>query len=188
MEGVALSRKSGKSNIDRQWCATSSRHESTTSRSSTPFLSDNWNTSGMMGRRIVLLALLHAIFLFGKIDAANAFVACRSLLDRTVPPATSLNAKNVPNLVASSLVASSIMIGTASFNPPAAQSFAPSDYASETVQQVVRSLKDASGDVEATFKVYENIAGIITEGTGIGGMVNYSKSLIGIRSCSEGTA
>lgn len=53
--------------------------------------------------------------------------------------------------------------------------YVPSDYASETVQAVVQELKTASGNVDATFKAYEEIAGIITEGKGVGGMVNYSE-------------
>ena len=53
--------------------------------------------------------------------------------------------------------------------------YIPSDYASETVTTVIQDLKSASGKNEATFNVYENIAGIITEGKGVGGMINYSK-------------
>lgn len=51
--------------------------------------------------------------------------------------------------------------------------YIPSDYASETVTTVIQDLKSASGKNEATFNVYENIAGIITEGKGVGGMINY---------------
>jgi hypothetical protein len=54
--------------------------------------------------------------------------------------------------------------------------YVPSDYASDTVQAAVQELMTASGNIEQTFKAYENIAGIITEGKGVGGMVNYSKS------------
>jgi hypothetical protein len=58
---------------------------------------------------------------------------------------------------------------------PASHAYVPSDYASDTVQAAVQELTTASGNVDATFKAYENIAGIITEGKGVGGMVNYSK-------------
>jgi hypothetical protein len=43
------------------------------------------------------------------------------------------------------------------------------------VQAAVQELTSASGNIDQTFKAYENIAGIITEGKGVGGMVNYSK-------------
>jgi hypothetical protein len=43
------------------------------------------------------------------------------------------------------------------------------------VTEAVNSLKDAAGDSETTFKVYEGIAAIITEGKGVGGSINYSK-------------
>ena len=59
--------------------------------------------------------------------------------------------------------------------PQAAYAYIPSDYASETVTTVIQDLKKASGNGDETFKVYENIAGIITEGKGVGGMVNFSK-------------
>eukprot|EP00537_Pseudo-nitzschia_pungens_P011300 CAMPEP_0172382588 /NCGR_PEP_ID=MMETSP1061-20121228/544_1 /TAXON_ID=37318 /ORGANISM="Pseudo-nitzschia pungens, Strain cf. pungens" /LENGTH=309 /DNA_ID=CAMNT_0013110525 /DNA_START=180 /DNA_END=1109 /DNA_ORIENTATION=- len=54
-----------------------------------------------------------------------------------------------------------------------ANAYIPSDYASETVQNAIQDLKAASGNVDETFKVYENIAGIITEGKGVGGQINY---------------
>jgi hypothetical protein len=59
--------------------------------------------------------------------------------------------------------------------PQAAYAYIPSDYASDTVQTVIQDLKKASGNGDETFKVYESIAGIITEGKGVGGMVNFSK-------------
>jgi len=54
-----------------------------------------------------------------------------------------------------------------------ANAYIPSDYASETVQTAIQDLKAASGKVDETFKVYESIAGIITEGKGVGGQINY---------------
>eukprot|EP00339_Tiarina_fusa_P010371 CAMPEP_0117061000 /NCGR_PEP_ID=MMETSP0472-20121206/42437_1 /TAXON_ID=693140 ORGANISM="Tiarina fusus, Strain LIS" /NCGR_SAMPLE_ID=MMETSP0472 /ASSEMBLY_ACC=CAM_ASM_000603 /LENGTH=246 /DNA_ID=CAMNT_0004779445 /DNA_START=101 /DNA_END=841 /DNA_ORIENTATION=+ len=75
------------------------------------------------------------------------------------------------NLVASTILATSLAI--AASTPLPAQAYIPSDYASETVQTAIKTLKDASGNVDETFKAYEMIAGIITEGEGVGGMVNY---------------
>ncbi|CAB9510532.1 expressed unknown protein [Seminavis robusta] len=51
--------------------------------------------------------------------------------------------------------------------------FAYNDYASDTVQSAMQTLKDAGGDADRTFDAYENIAEIIAEGKGIGGSVDY---------------
>eukprot|EP00559_Dactyliosolen_fragilissimus_P001900 CAMPEP_0184864716 /NCGR_PEP_ID=MMETSP0580-20130426/15904_1 /TAXON_ID=1118495 /ORGANISM="Dactyliosolen fragilissimus" /LENGTH=278 /DNA_ID=CAMNT_0027363619 /DNA_START=133 /DNA_END=969 /DNA_ORIENTATION=+ len=48
------------------------------------------------------------------------------------------------------------------------------DYASETVSEVVQSLKDSVGSVDKTFKVFEGLADIITEGKGVGGSLSYT--------------
>lgn len=79
-------------------------------------------------------------------------------------------------IIKSSILAASIVI--AATNPllsPTSHAYDTSDYATETVQQVVKSLKESSGNVEETFKLYESIADIITEGKGVGGMINYRK-------------
>ena len=105
---------------------------------------------------------------------AGAFVTPSSGLD-TLRPQTILDAQKQPhqNIVASAILATAVTV--AASNPVPAQAYVPSDYASETVQEAVQSLKNAAGNVEETFKAYENIAGIITEGKGVGGMVNYSE-------------
>lgn len=54
-----------------------------------------------------------------------------------------------------------------------ANAYDASDYASDAVETVVKSLKDANGDENQIFRTYENIADIITEGKGVGGIVNY---------------
>jgi hypothetical protein len=77
------------------------------------------------------------------------------------------------NLVASSILAASLAFAVVSAPLPAAQAYDASDYATETVQTVVQTLKDASGNTEQTFKAFESIAAIITEGKGVGGMINY---------------
>lgn len=58
---------------------------------------------------------------------------------------------------------------------PPAIAFEDSDYASETVTASVDSLKKAGSDAAETFKAFENIAAIITEGKGVGGSINYRK-------------
>jgi len=47
-----------------------------------------------------------------------------------------------------------------------------SDYASETVTETVQIVKDATGNVGATFKAFEGINDIVTEGRGVGGAIN----------------
>jgi hypothetical protein len=54
-----------------------------------------------------------------------------------------------------------------------AMAYDPTDYASETVQSTIRALKDTAGNAEATYKVYEEMNSIITEGKGVGGSINY---------------
>jgi len=51
--------------------------------------------------------------------------------------------------------------------------YEPTDFASETVTQVVDSLKRSAGNIEDTFNTYTDIAAIITEGKGVGGAINY---------------
>lgn len=70
-------------------------------------------------------------------------------------------------------IVSSMALSTTNAENFAASAYIPTDYASETVQTVINDLKSASGNCDETFKVYENIAGIITEGKGVGGMINY---------------
>lgn len=47
------------------------------------------------------------------------------------------------------------------------------DYASETVQDVLLRLQNNYGNIDGTIKVYEDIVAIITEGKGIGGNINF---------------
>jgi hypothetical protein len=64
-------------------------------------------------------------------------------------------------------------------SPASSPAYEDTDYASETVQSAVQSLKDASGNSEQTFKSYENVADIITEGKGVGGTINYKGVQLG---------
>lgn len=73
------------------------------------------------------------------------------------------------NLLASTALVTLITLAT----PTLSTAYNPTDYASETVQDVLTALKSASGNVEQTFKVYEDINSIITEGKGVGGDINY---------------
>jgi hypothetical protein len=59
--------------------------------------------------------------------------------------------------------------------------YSDTDYASETVQTTIKALKDAAGDAAATFKAYETLADIITEGSGLGGSVNFQG--VTVRAC-----
>ena len=55
----------------------------------------------------------------------------------------------------------------------AAHAYEESDYASETVTEVVSQLKSNAGDVDRTFGTLEEVAKIITEGKGVGGTLTY---------------
>ena len=79
----------------------------------------------------------------------------------------------LPSMVVAGAIWMGIVSGTT--HADVANAYYASDYASETVQTTVKNLKAAAGNVDETFKVYENVAGIITEGKGVGGMVNYRK-------------
>jgi hypothetical protein len=123
----------------------------------------------MMMQRIVFLSLLLK-------SSCHAFVAPGSQLDATrsrQPTVLSAHKQQSNNLVASSILAASLAFAVVSVPLPAAQAYDASDYASETVQTVIQTLKDASGNTEQTFKAFESIAAIITEGKGVGGMINY---------------
>jgi hypothetical protein len=50
---------------------------------------------------------------------------------------------------------------------------AQTDYSSEVVVTAIQSLQESQGNVERTFKAYENIGDMITEGKGLGGSVNF---------------
>jgi len=69
------------------------------------------------------------------------------------------------------LVLSTIPISTTTTQP--AFAYEESDYASETVTNVVSQLKSTSGNVDETFKTLEDVAKIITEGKGVGGTLTY---------------
>lgn len=75
------------------------------------------------------------------------------------------------NVLASSFLAASVAI--AATNPLPAQAYSPNDYVSDTVQDVIATLKQSRGNMEGTFQAYESVAEIISEGKGVGGMVNY---------------
>mmetsp|Transcript_13186 Transcript_13186/g.24772 ORF Transcript_13186/g.24772 Transcript_13186/m.24772 type:complete len:207 (+) Transcript_13186:1-621(+) len=76
------------------------------------------------------------------------------------------------------MIASTISLSVLNIHAPAAWS-AYENYNDslnsndvDTVANVVHSLKDSSGDAAASFKVFESINEIITEGKGVGGMIN----------------
>ena len=91
----------------------------------------------------------------------------------------SMDMDNMKKGIASLMVASTICLSTLNINSAAANAY--DDYTStesndvDTVLNVVQSLKDASGDAAASFKVFESINEIITEGKGVGGMISSCK-------------
>mmetsp|Transcript_942 Transcript_942/g.1492 ORF Transcript_942/g.1492 Transcript_942/m.1492 type:complete len:202 (-) Transcript_942:74-679(-) len=72
---------------------------------------------------------------------------------------------------ASLMVSTMVLLNT--FAVPSAGAYEDTDYASDTVQNVIRSLQESKGDATKTFSAYEEIAAIITEGKGVGGEIDY---------------
>ena len=73
------------------------------------------------------------------------------------------------------LTAAITLSSTTTVLPPTPAHAESLDYAAEdTIDIVLRNLKDATGDTAKSFKVFESINDIITEGTGVGGSLSYS--------------
>ena len=81
--------------------------------------------------------------------------------------------------VTSLTFAAMIALSTASVTPGVAQAY--EDYTEmndiETVETVIKSLQESSGNAAASFKTFESISDIITEGKGVGGMISSCKYL-----------
>jgi len=84
-----------------------------------------------------------------------------------------LEQKKGRNPNAGHLITAAALAGVLATSPMPSQAYDANDYASETVQAAVQSLKDASGNIEQTFKEFKNVADIITEGKGVGGTINF---------------
>ncbi len=110
---------------------------------------------------VALLALIHAISAFG--------------ISRTTRASLPLKAHDTKfqNVVTSAIIASTLALSPLA--PPPAIAYEDSDYASETVTAAVDALRNSGSDAAGTFKVFEDIAAIITEGKGVGGSINYRK-------------
>lgn len=66
-----------------------------------------------------------------------------------------------------------LALSAAPLSSQPAFAYEESDYASETVTNVVSQLKSTAGDVDRTFSTLEEVAKIITEGKGVGGTLTY---------------
>ena len=92
-----------------------------------------------------------------------------------------MDINNMKKGIASLMVASTIFLSTLNINAAPASAYEDYTYSEtndvDTVLNVVQSLKDASGDAAASFKVFESISEIITEGKGVGGMISSCKCL-----------
>jgi len=76
-------------------------------------------------------------------------------------------------------LAAAIALGSAlSFSPlaqpQASRAYEASDYASETVTTTVEKLRRSAGNIDESFRTFEEIAAIIAEGKGVGGSVSAS--------------
>ena len=78
-------------------------------------------------------------------------------------------------------LAAAIALGSAlSFSPlaqpQASRAYEASDYASETVTTTVEKLRRSAGNIDESFRTFEEIAAIIAEGKGVGGSVSACES------------
>jgi len=89
-----------------------------------------------------------------------------------------INSNSMHNPLLSTVTAASLALTLSltpilTSNPQIVNAYEESDYASETVTNVVSQLKSTAGDVDGTFTTLEDIAKIITEGKGVGGTLTY---------------
>mmetsp|Transcript_12503 Transcript_12503/g.16445 ORF Transcript_12503/g.16445 Transcript_12503/m.16445 type:complete len:257 (+) Transcript_12503:109-879(+) len=126
------------------------------------------------------LSLLHILVLaFWSSSNVQAFQPSGKSSSRLAAETSLMNSRSPFEIDNSAVQTAARCAATASLcalltvTTPSAQAYDPVDYASDTVKSTVQLLKNSNGDVEATFKAYEILADIITEGTGVGGAVNY---------------
>ena len=110
---------------------------------------------------VVLLAVIHGVSTLSISRTAQARLPFKAHTTKFQHAVTSA-------MIASTLALSPLV-------PSPAIAFEDSDYASETVTSAVDALRNAGSDAATTFKVFEDIAAIITEGKGVGGSINYRK-------------
>lgn len=84
-----------------------------------------------------------------------------------------ITVQNIQKGIASLSIAAALSMSTSTFNPQPASAYNDFTDDVDVVTNVVTSLKDSTGDAAATFKAFESISQIITEGTGVGGSINY---------------
>lgn len=137
---------------------------------------------------LTIMKSFYLSFIFMSITGVSAFTPSSSLTSlsrsngKQESKSTYLQMKQQDkaeafrNGIAGILTASAIAVSTIGFNTDRA--FAYDDFSDndvDTVSNVVQSLKDAQGDAAASFKVFESINDIITEGKGVGGMISSCK-------------
>ncbi|KAL9181944.1 hypothetical protein ACHAXT_012287 [Thalassiosira profunda] len=115
--------------------------------------------------------------------AAKASTQCRGraaagILSLQADDDTDTRGNNAPNQLRTVLsTAAAASLGLALTTGPLATqpafAYEESDYASETVTNVVAQLKSTAGDEQGTFNTLEDVAKIITEGKGVGGTLTY---------------
>jgi hypothetical protein len=84
----------------------------------------------------------------------------------------SLHSPGVGRLAASVGLAAALLLSDPTSSQQA-QAYEPTDFASETVQSTLQALRQSAGNSEETYKVFEQMNDIITEGKGVGGAINY---------------
>lgn len=85
---------------------------------------------------------------------------------------SSLQSSGMGRLTASVGLAAALLLSDPTSSQQA-QAYEPTDFASETVTSTLQALKESAGNSEETYKVFEQMNDIITEGKGVGGAINY---------------
>jgi hypothetical protein len=128
-------------------------------------------------RRIALLSASHQsnIQQYRGRHAASGrlFLHSENEIDDTKSNNSNNNVLLRPILSAVTTASLALALTTNPISPQPAHAYEESDYASETVTNVVAQLKSNEGDVDGTFKTLEDVAKIITEGKGVGGTLTY---------------
>jgi hypothetical protein len=114
--------------------------------------------------------------MMGDDDAADDDVDGRRDIDTR--PRQRVVASSAAGLALALLLSTSALTSTSASGGRAFaydSSSSSSDYASETVTNVVKRLGDMAGNVDGTYGILEDISMIITEGKGVGGTLTYGE-------------
>jgi len=139
----------------------------------TAFSTSNNNHNAAVHQQMSRVAVHHSTQFRGRRTAASRL----SLQTNNEIIDTNNNKKNDilrPILSAMTTATLALALTTNPLSSQPAFAYEETDYASETVTNVVAQLKSTAGDVDGTFSTLDDIAKIITEGKGVGGTLTYN--------------